>query len=109
MKSNREKREEIKRILSIDSGFTLNEIAIRLDQPLSVFKTKNRKREILVHRQISMAYFYGEKMALKNIGIVHGGFDHSSVLNAIRSIKNDIETRNKETLEVLTRLRYGFK
>ena len=47
-------------------------------------------------------------MTLKNIGIVHGGFDHSRLLNSVKSIKNDIETRNKETLDVLARLRYGF-
>ena len=59
-------------------------------------KDKTRKREIVVARQVSM-YLAKEytNMSLKSIGSHFGGRDHSTVIHAIQSINNLMETDKK--------------
>jgi chromosomal replication initiator protein len=59
-------------------------------------KDKTRKREIVVARQVSM--FLAKEytnMSLKSIGSHFGGRDHSTVIHAIQSINNLMETDKK--------------
>lgn len=66
--------------------------SVAIDQ----MKDKTRKREIVVARQVSM-YLAKEytNMSLKSIGSHFGGRDHSTVIHAIQSINNLMETDKK--------------
>ncbi len=59
-------------------------------------KDKTRKREIVVARQVSM-YFAKEytNMSLKSIGSNFGNRDHSTVIHAIQSVNDLIDTDKK--------------
>jgi len=74
---------------------------------------KTRKREIVQARQVSM-YFAKmlTKLSLTNIGMMIGGKDHSTVLHAMRTVKNLIETDKGYKADIDNiekRLRYIFE
>ena len=59
-------------------------------------KSKTRKREIVIARQVAM-YFSKEfsTHSLKSIGNFFGGRDHSTVIHAVQSVNNMIDTNIK--------------
>lgn len=59
-----------------------------------------RKREFVSARQISMTLSMscGKKMSLAIIGSHHGGRDHATVLHAIKTINNLLDTRDIDTI-----------
>jgi chromosomal replication initiator protein len=61
--------------------------------PVERLKEKTRKREIVQARQISM-YFAKEytKSSLKTIGLHFGGRDHSTVIHALHTVNDLIDT-----------------
>ncbi len=63
------------------------------DLPVGVINAKTRKREIVQARQLAM-YFSKKhtKSSLATIGLHCGNKDHATVLHAIRTINNLIET-----------------
>ena len=73
-----------------------------LDIPEDLVRARTRKREIVQARQIAM-YFSKEltKHSLKTIGQGFGGRDHSTVIHAVRSVNNQVETDPlfRETVE----------
>ncbi|MCU0429635.1 MAG: chromosomal replication initiator protein DnaA [Cytophagaceae bacterium] len=72
--------------------FVSDFFSVSIDQ----MKDKTRKREIVVARQVSM--FLAKEytnMSLKSIGSHFGGRDHSTVIHAIQSINNLMETDKK--------------
>lgn len=55
-----------------------------------------RGQSVLVPRQISMYLLHKfTKLSLKQIGLMHGGRDHSTVINAIRAIEDYRDTDRK--------------
>lgn len=56
-------------------------------------RAKTRKREVVQARQVAM-YFCKEftQHSLKTIGLHFGGRDHSTVIHAIQSVENQLET-----------------
>ncbi len=76
---------------------TMEEIAAiisdRLGVTLDQMKSKNRKRQIVEARQISMYFMYRSKIySLKSIGDFFGGKDHTTVLHSIKQVKIFMET-----------------
>lgn len=71
---------------------------------IELLKDKTRKREIVVARQVSM-YFAKEytNMSLKSIGANFGNRDHSTVIHAITSVNDmmDTDRKFKATMEEL--------
>ncbi|RMH70218.1 MAG: chromosomal replication initiator protein DnaA [Bacteroidetes bacterium] len=67
-----------------------------LDIPEDLVRAKTRKREVVQARQVAM-YFCKllTKHSLKTIGLHFGGRDHSTVIHAIQSVENQIETDPK--------------
>ncbi len=63
------------------------------DLPIELMKSKIRKREIVQARQIAM-YFAKQltKLSLANIGAHCGGKDHATVLHAVKTVNNLMET-----------------
>lgn len=61
--------------------------------PIEDLKAKTRKKEIVVARQVSM-YFCKEftNHSLKSIGYHFGGRDHSTVIHAIQTVNDIMET-----------------
>jgi len=61
----------------------------------SELKAKTRKKEIVIARQIAM-YFSKEytNHSLKSIGYHFGGRDHSTVIHAVQSVNDMIDTNN---------------
>lgn len=59
-------------------------------------KDKTRKREIVIARQVAM-YFAKEytNMSLKSIGAHFGGRDHSTVIHALQSVSDLMDTDKK--------------
>ena len=59
-------------------------------------KDKTRKREIVIARQVAM-YFAKEytNMSLKSIGNHFGGRDHSTVIHALTSVSDLMDTDKK--------------
>ncbi len=68
--------------------------------------SKSRKRELVVARQVAM-YFAKEytNHSLKSIGQHFGGRDHSTVIHAVQSVDDMMETDNKfkHSVQELTR------
>ena len=73
-----------------------------LDIPEDLVRARTRKREVVQARQIAM-YFAKQltKHSLKTIGLHFGGRDHSTVIHAVRSVDNQIDTDPsfRETVE----------
>lgn len=61
--------------------------------PEDLVRARTRKREVVQARQVAM-YFSKQftKHSLKTIGLHFGGRDHSTVIHANQSVKNQIET-----------------
>jgi hypothetical protein len=65
--------------------------------PLEVMLAKTRKREIVGARQISMSLSKRfTKFSLAYIGKEHGGKDHATVLHAVKTIQNLLDTKNMD-------------
>jgi chromosomal replication initiator protein len=66
------------------------------DIPLDDLKAKTRKKEIVIARQTAM-YFSKEytNHSLKSIGYHFGGRDHSTVIHAVQSVNDMIDTNVK--------------
>ncbi len=64
--------------------------------PEDLVRARTRKREVVQARQVAM-YFAKQftKHSLKTIGLHFGGRDHSTVIHAIQSIENQVETEIK--------------
>jgi chromosomal replication initiation ATPase DnaA len=78
---------------------------ITLDQ----IKSKSRKREHVLARQIAMVYFKEKTdYSLKRIGSLFENRDHSTVIHAIQAIQNLLDTdkkfiqQHKQIIELLT-------
>lgn len=67
-----------------------------LHLPEDLVRAKTRKREIVQARQVAM-YFCKvfTQHSLKTIGLHFGGRDHSTVIHAIQSVENQMETDSK--------------
>lgn len=67
-------------------------------------RARTRKREIVQARQVGM-YFSKQltKHSLKTIGLHFGGRDHSTVIHAIRSVKNEMDTNSvfRDTVDAI--------
>ncbi|MGB3619485.1 MAG: chromosomal replication initiator protein DnaA [Catalinimonas sp.] len=89
----------------IDVDYIQQSVSDYFSVSLDSLKAKTRKKEIVMARQIAM-YFTKEftDYSLKSIGQYFGGRDHSTVIHAIRSVKDSIETNRKfrSTMEDLT-------
>ena len=61
-----------------------------------MMKSKSRKRELVVARQVAM-YFSKEytNHSLKSIGQHFGGRDHSTVIHAVQAVNDMLETDSK--------------
>ena len=68
-------------------------VANYFDVTIDLLKAKTRKREIVVARQVSM-YLTKEftNMSLKSIGYHFGGRDHSTVIHAINTVNDMMDT-----------------
>ncbi len=77
-------------------------VAEHYAMPLDRILSRSRAREVVVARQISM--FLSKKMtkkSLKSIGQNFGGKDHTTVIYAIKSVKNLIDTDSDFQAEVM--------
>jgi chromosomal replication initiator protein len=83
--------KNVSREISIDTIQKL--VCDFLQVPLDSMRAKTRKREIVQARQISM-FFAKEltKSSLKTIGLHFGGRDHSTVIHAVQTVNDLIET-----------------
>jgi len=64
---------------------------------LSYIKSKTRKQGIIIARKLCMWYLKNyTKTTLKKIGFRYGQKNHATVLSAIRSINNIIDTKDKK-------------
>jgi hypothetical protein len=88
----------IQGIVSIASNIPIEEIIMQ-DRIISA-----RKREKTVPRMVSM--YLAKKYtnhSLGYIGSLHGGRDHATVLHAVKTVNNLLDTNNQETVTIYTR------
>jgi chromosomal replication initiator protein len=80
----------------VDIDFIQKAVSEYFAVPQDALKDKTRKKEIVVARQVAM-YFAKEytNFSLKAIGQYFGGRDHSTVIHAIQSVNELIETNKK--------------
>lgn len=80
----------------IDIDFIQRSVSEFFDVSIDSLKAKTRKKEIVVARQVAM-YFAKEytTYSLKTIGSHFGGRDHSTVIHAIQSVNDLIDTNRK--------------
>jgi chromosomal replication initiator protein len=80
----------------IDIDFIQRSVSEFFDVSIDALKDKTRKKEIVVARQVAM-YFAKEytNYSLKTIGQHFGGRDHSTVIHAIQSVNDLIDTNRK--------------
>lgn len=67
---------------------------------------KSRKKEILIPRQIA-TWLVRLKLNIElvKIGEIFGGQDHTTVINSIRAINNDIDTNNKKIINDIQQIK----
>ncbi len=90
----------------ITVDYIQNLVAEHFKIPVEHLKSKTRKRQIVIARQLSM--YLAKKMtnqSLKAIGDTFGGRDHSTVIHAIKTVRDmmDTDPAFKETLEELSK------
>ncbi|QCK13980.1 chromosomal replication initiator protein DnaA [Mangrovivirga cuniculi] len=81
--------------------FIQKTVAEHYDVSLDDIKSKTRKKEIVVARQVAM-YFSKEhtSLSLKSIGYHFGGRDHSTVIHAVQTVSDLMEVDSKFKDEV---------
>ena len=84
-------------------------VADHFDIGLDELKDKSRKKEVVIPRQIAM-YFAKEftNFSLKAIGYHFGGRDHSTVIHAIQSVSDMMDT-NAEMKSTILNLQRNLK
>jgi len=70
-------------------------------------KSRDRKDEIVIARDILFKYHRNKKLSLSSIGKKFNR-DHATVLNGIRRIENDIKTQYPPTMDILYRINEYF-
>jgi chromosomal replication initiator protein len=82
--------------VEVDIDFIQKAVSEYFSVPLDALKAKTRKKEIVVARQVAM-YFAKEytNFSLKAIGQYFGGRDHSTVIHAIQSVNEMLESNRK--------------
>ncbi len=86
----------------LDIEYISKVVCETLDVDLSQLKSKSRKREFVLARQITM--YLSKKMtdmSLKEIGIFFGGKDHSTVIYSCNTIQDsmDVDKKMNSTIE----------
>jgi chromosomal replication initiator protein len=74
--------------------------------PEDLVRARTRKREVVQARQIAMFFAKGlTKHSLKTIGLHFGGRDHSTVIHAVQSVEDQVDTdpQFRETVEAIRR------
>jgi len=74
--------------------------------PEDLVRARTRKREVVQARQIAM--FFAKQLtkhSLKTIGLHFGGRDHSTVIHAVQSVEDQVDTdpQFRETVEAIRR------
>jgi chromosomal replication initiator protein len=84
-------------------------VADHFDIELEELKDKSRKKEVVIPRQIAM-YFAKEftNFSLKAIGYHFGGRDHSTVIHAIQSVSDMMDT-NAEMKNTIQNMQRNLK
>jgi chromosomal replication initiator protein len=73
--------------------FIVNEVCNRLNIPIEVFYSKSKKREMVQARQLAMHFAKKyTKCSLAAIGQQCGGKDHATVIHALKTVANLLET-----------------
>lgn len=73
--------------------FIVNMVCDHLNVPIEIFYSKSKKREMVQARQLAM-YFAKKytKLSLSMIGQQCGGKDHATVIHALKTVGNLLET-----------------
>ncbi len=79
--------------LEINADYVQKYVSDYFDVSVELLKSKTRKREIVVARQIGM-YLTKEftNLSLKSIGSHYGGRDHTTVIHAINTVNDLVDT-----------------
>lgn len=73
----------------------LGQVSLRFDIPKLDILIRSRKREIVLARMITQCLIYQKlspNTSLKRVGLLTGGYDHSSIINSRKSVSNFYET-----------------
>ena len=73
--------------------YILDLVSDHFKVPVDTLQSKTRKRHVVIARQMSM--YLIQKLTdqtLKNIGETFGGRDHSTVIHAVKTIRDLMET-----------------
>ena len=83
-------KNETLRIMQIQQA-----VAKITGMPVEMINVRSRKREIVAMRQLCM-YFSKQftRESLCGIGLKNGGYDHATVLHAIRNIREKVEVKD---------------
>lgn len=71
-------------------------------------RTKWRKREVVLHRQVYMMIAHEWTYTLEDVGRSLG-YDHATVLHAGKLIKNLLEAKDKLTVQIVNSIFYAIK
>lgn len=94
LKDFKGRMDSLMRSVAAIGGITLGEL-----------KSKSRKREIVICRQIVAYIAYKEGYGSYSvIGVAQGGFDHSSVIHSVQTIENHLSLKDKETIRIMKQL-----
>ncbi len=88
--------KSVEEAVEIDVDYIQKKVSDFFEVEIDQLKAKTRKRHIVVARQVAM-YLTKEytDMPLKTIGKSFGGRDHSTIIHAIRTVQNMMETDTK--------------
>lgn len=82
--------------VEVNADYIQKFVSNYFDVSIELLKAKTRKREIVVARQVGM-YLTKEftNMSLKSIGYHYGGRDHTTVIHAISTVNDMMDTDQK--------------
>lgn len=91
------KKMEVEELVSIVCGVT----GFSADE----LRSKSRKRERVVARQLICYYAYNMRLAtLNNIGLNLGGRDHTTVIHSKETIQNLIDTKDASIVQLIGKI-----
>lgn len=76
------------------------------DIPICKLKTRTRKREVVICRQIISYIAYRKNYgSYLRIGLFLGGYDHSTILHGVRCVEQLLEINDTMVLNIISQLR----
>lgn len=75
----------------------IKEVGIYFGIPHEDFLRRTRQRKFLIPRQIAIYFIFNKtRLTLKDIGLLFGGYDHTSIMHTMDVVSDMIDTQDEK-------------